>query len=143
MLSTSTNYVLSISLMSLSPRKLEKNKLEVIQTYSKDKKEHKLERIYLLALPLLIRKGHNNNVRLFYVIYLINLLLYKECINAMHLSGVGRFYVSPHTSRGFIRLITNKRWAWAISTCIDSLMGSNMEMGSKQSFTCAASTIRC
>ena len=24
----------------------------------------------------------------------------------------------------FIRLITNKRWAWAISTCIDSLMGS-------------------
>ena len=143
MLSTSTNYVLSISLMSLSPRKPEKNKLEVIQTYSKDKKEHKLERIYLLALPLLIRKGHNNNMRLFYVIYLINLLLYKECINAMHLSGVGRFYVSPHTSRGFIRLITNKRWAWAISTCIDSLMGSNMEMGSKQSFTCAASTIRC
>ena len=50
MLSTSTNYVLSISLMSLSPRKPEKNKLEVIQTYSKDKKEHKLERIYLLAL---------------------------------------------------------------------------------------------
>ena len=70
--------------------------------------------------------------------YLINLLLYKECINAMHLSIVGRFYVSPHTSRGFIRLITNKRWAWAISTCIDSLMGSNMEMGSKQSLFTAA-----
>ena len=36
----------------------------------------------------------------------------------------------PNTSlcsmciQGFIRLITNKRWAWAISTCIDSLMGS-------------------
>lgn len=32
--------------------------------------------------------------------------------------------VHRHTHRGFIRLITNKKWAWAISTCIDSLMGS-------------------
>ena len=48
----------------------------------------------------------------------------------------------PNTSlcsmciQGFIRLITNKRWAWAISTCIDSLMGSNMEMGTLSHSQC-------
>ena len=64
-------------------------------------------------------------------------MLCTVCIVCIHSGPIlmGHTVLSIHhllCTHRFIRLITNKRWAWAISTCIDSLMGSNMEMGNRE-----------
>ena len=56
-------------------------------------------------------------------------MLCTACIVCIHRGPIlmGHTVLSIHhllCTHRFIRLITNKRWAWAISTCIDSLMGS-------------------